>query len=377
MAARRFGRVGRLLLGLMSWFFGAMAGPGEAVEPIRLKIVGGLAGVAQYTQIEEPFWREAIGPLSGGRVSATIHPFDQSGLRAQEMLQLIRLGVVPFGSAILSQVAGDEPELSSVDLPGLNPDIEALRQTIALYRPRLARLLAERYGIELLGVYTYPAQVIYCQRPFSGLEDLRGRRVRTSSVGQSDMIEALGGKPVILPFADIVAGMRRGIVDCAVTGTLSGHEIRLYEVTSHIHAMALSWGISVFGANAAAWDALPPDVRDMVRDGVAQLERRIWAAAAIDTATGLACNAGRPDCPYDRRGRMEIVPVRPEDDRRRTELLRDTILPHWIERCGEDCARSWNQTLALATGLQVRFDPASGTARAEAVTLRGDPAVSQ
>lgn len=317
-----------------------------APEPHRLRVVGGLAGVSQHVRFEVPFWTRELEQLSGGRMTATVHPFDRSGLRGQDMLQLMRLGVVPFGTAILGVVSGDEPELNAVDLPGLNPNLATLKRTVGSYRPHLARVLRERYDVELLGIYTYPAQVIFCRQGFRGLGDLAGRRVRTSSVSQSEMFERLGAIPVLVPFAEIVASMSKGTVDCAVTGTLSGNEIGLAEVTTHMHNMAISWGLSVFAANSAAWEALPADLRDVLRQGVASLEERIWAAADLDTELGIACNAGRTVCPNGRVARLTIVPASAEDDAVRRRLLKNAVLPRWVERCGAECATIWNGTLA-------------------------------
>src|SRR5512146_1797989 len=84
----------------------AATSPQAAPAPaVSLRIVGGLAGVNQFKQHESPFWLDTIRQRSGGRITATIQPFDQSGLRAQDMLQLMRVGVVPFGTALLSVVA--------------------------------------------------------------------------------------------------------------------------------------------------------------------------------------------------------------------------------------------------------------------------------
>lgn len=327
----------------------------RAEEPIQLRIIGGLAGVSQYVRHEEPFWRDRVPQMTGGRVRATINPFDSSGLRGQEMLQLMRLGVVPFGTALLAAVSADEPELNAVDLPGLNPDIAALRRTVALYRPHLERLLRDRYGIELLGIYAYPAQVIYCTKAFTGLGDLAGRRIRTSSVGQSEMMSALGALPVVTPFAEVVNAVRAGTVDCAITGTLSGNEIGLFEVTSHIHAMAISWALSFFGANSAVWDALPADLRDVLRGGIKGLENDIWEASDRETAEGLACDTGSSTCIHGRVGQMTLVPVTPADDAQRARVLVRSVLPAWVERCGKDCARAWNSL--LAPGLRLNTIP--------------------
>lgn len=324
-----------------------------AAEPVRIKVVGGLAGVNQFTQHEEPFWTRTIGEISGGRIEATIHPFDRSGLRGQDMLQLMELGVVTFGTALVSVTSGEEPELSAIDLPALNPDIRTLRTSVAAYRSHLRAVLKERYGVELLAVYAYPSQVIYCAKPFRGLDDLAGRRVRTSSVGQSELVSALGGFPVITPFSETAGAVAAGVVDCAITGTLSGYEIGLPEVTTHVHSMAVSWGTSFFGANLAAWEALPPDLQEVVRAGLEGLEARIWEAADQDTARGLACNAGSGACQPKRKASMTIVPVSQADEAKRRRLLAETVLPKWIERCGPACADVWRATLGPALGIEL------------------------
>ena len=322
-----------------------------AEEPIQLRVIGGLAGVSQYVRHEEPFWRDRVLQLTGGRVHASISPFDSSGLRGQEMLQLMRLGVVPFGTALLATVSADEPELNAVDLPGLNPNMTALRRTVGLYRPHLEGLLRDRYGIELLGIYAYPAQVLHCTKPFTGLADLAGRRIRTSSVGQSEMMSALGAVPVVTPFADIIKAIRGGSVDCAITGTLSGNEIGIFEVTSHVHAMAISWALSFFGANAAAWEALPADIRDILRHGISELEQNIWEASDRETEDGFACDTGSPLCTNGQLGHMTLVPVTPSDEIQRAQVLVQSVIPSWVERCGPNCTQIWEQLLAPKLGL--------------------------
>lgn len=325
-------------------------------EPIRLKIVGGLADVSQYVRYEEPFWRRRIQEASGGRIQAEIAPFDRSGIRAQEMLALMRLGVVPFGTVLLAVVSNEEPEFNAVDLPAVNPDMAALRRTVALYRPHLEQVLAQRYDVELLAIYTYPAQVVFCRDRFSGLSDLAGRRIRTSSVGQSDMFAALGATPVVIPFAETLAAVRSGVVDCAVTGTLSANAIGLHEVTTYMHSMAITWGLSVFGANRSAWAALPEWARTLIRRELAGLEREIWDAAEVETVDGFACNAGLPSCVSGRRGQATIVPVSAADQERRIRLLTETVLPGWVRRCGEPCVDAWNSRLAPALGVTARAD---------------------
>ena len=334
----------------------ALAGAQTATQALRLKIVGGLADVSQYLRYEEPFWRQRLPEVSGGRIQAEIAPFDRSGIRAQEMLALMRLGVVPFGTALLAVVSTEEPEFNAVDLPIVNPDMATLRRTVALYRPHLESLLAERYDVELLAIYTYPAQVVFCRNAFNGLAHLAGRRIRTSSVGQSEMFAALGATPIVIPFAETLAALRSGVVECAVTGTLSANAIGLHEITTHMHSMAITWGLSVFGANRAVWNGMPEWARTLIRQEIGALERQIWEAAEVETVEGIACNAGQSDCTTGRRGSMTIVPVSRADQERRLRLLTETVLPGWVRRCGEPCVEAWNAHLAPELGVTARAD---------------------
>jgi TRAP-type C4-dicarboxylate transport system substrate-binding protein len=326
--------------------------PARAESPVHLRIMGGLANVSQYLRFEQPFWERRIRELSGGRLTAEIIPFDAAGLRASDVLPLMRLGVAPFANVLLAAAAAEEPEINIADLPTLNPDLGALRRNVAQVRPFLAQLLRERYDVELLAIYTYPAQVIFCRRPFAGLSDLAGRRIRTSSVAQSEVMEALGAAPVVIPFAEIVPAIRAGVVECAITGTLSGNAIGLHEVTTHVHALAISWGLSAFGASRGAWEALSEADRALLRGALAELERDIWEGAERETGEGLACNTGQPGCTAGRPGRMTLVPVSAADSARRERLLRETVLPRWINRCGPECAEVWNKLLAPVTGVR-------------------------
>ncbi|WP_310201332.1 TRAP transporter substrate-binding protein [Ancylobacter sp. 3268] len=344
----------RLPLLCLAWVLCIGAGMAATDGPIRLQIVGGLAGITQFNKLEKPFWEKEIAERSGGRIAATIKSFDAGGLRGQEMLQLMRLGVVPFGTVLLSIASGDDPELNAVDLPVLNPDMKTLRRTLGLFREHLGTVLRTRYGIELLAVYAYPAQVLYCDKPFTGLDDLAGRKVRTSSIAQFELMTALNAVPVVVPFAEMTNALRDGVVDCAITGTLSGYEIGLPNVTTHVHAMAISWGLSFFGANLAAWKALPPDVQEIIRTGVADLEQRIWRQAEADTERGLACNTGKVACAGPPERPMTLVPTSRSDEARRTHLLREVVLPRWIERCGEGCVKAWNTYFAPTLAIEAK-----------------------
>ncbi len=327
---------------------------GLAQAPHRLRIVGGLAGLNQYTRHEEPFWAQELQRLSSGRYSAEIAPQDRAGIRGQEMLALLQQGVLPLGTVILNLAASTAPELGAPDLAGLNPDIAALRKTVGAFRPYLETLLRQRYGIKLLAIYTYPAQVAFCNQAFAGLRGLAGRRVRTSSATQSDFFQALGARATPTAFAEIVYNLRAGSIDCAITGTMSGYTIGLHELTTHVHGMAVNWGLSMFVAHGATWEALPDDLRALLQRELPLLEERIWAESERETGAGLDCNTGSAACGSGRPGRMSLVGTSADDERLRRELFAGTVLPRFILRCGAACAEIWNRTIGPSSGFEAR-----------------------
>lgn len=332
---------------------------GLAAEPpqYQFRVVGGLAGVSQYTQWEEPFWSRELPRMSGGRFKADIVPFDRAGVPRDDMLRLLQLGVVPFGTVLMGSMTANYPQYTAPDLAGLNPDSASLKLSVAAFRPFLEKSLREQHGVQLLALYVYPAQVVFCKKPFAALADLSGRRVRVSSAAQADFVGALGATPVHTAFAQIVSSVQAGSIDCAITGTLSGNGLGLQAVTSHMHAMPLNWGVALFAANLSAWEALPADLRTLLRKELPPLEAAIWEESERDTAQGIACNTGQSACTKGVKGNMVLVPMSAQDERKRQDIFVSTVLPRWLQRCGPRCAEIWNQTIGLARGLPAPDKP--------------------
>lgn len=335
----------------------AVAQPQSESMPIRgtdinLRIVGGLAGVYQFTQYETPFWTQRLPEMSQGKFGATIVPFDRAGIPGAEMLRLIQLGVVPFGTALMSSFTSQYPEYTAPDLAGLNPDISTLKSTVAAFRPFLEKNLREKHGVELLAIYVYPAQMVFCKKPINNLMDLAGRKVRVSSSTQADFISALNAIPVHTEFKKIIDNVNSGNVECAITGSASGNTLGLHKVTTHLHALPINWGLAVFGANKSAWLRLPVDLRDLLKKEMPKLEADIWSAAELETSQGIDCNRGADNCKDRDKGSMTFVAITAQDEQKRLDILARSVVPHWIERCGKRCVSIWNETVGPVRGIK-------------------------
>ncbi len=316
-----------------------------------LKVVGAWGNLTQYKNFEQPFWTKELAEKSGGAITAEITPFNEMGLKGAEIFRLMRLGVIDFGSTVLGYVAADDARNEAVDLAGLSPDVATARKVSDAYKPIFDKFYGERFGIKVLGVWPYSAQVLFCNGEIKGLADLKGKKVRTGNRTLAEFVEAFGGTGVTLAFNEVVPALQNKVVDCAITGTLSGNSAKWHEVATHIYALPLGWSHVMHAVNLKRWNSLDPKVRDFLQKEIAGLEDRIWKAAAEETEQGYLCNAGKPECTMGTKASMTVVPVSEADKELLKKALADVVLPKWAARCQGDCVAAWNDSVGKVVGL--------------------------
>ena len=323
----------------------------EKLPKTTVNVVGTWANLSIYKEREHPFWMQTIPEQSNGAVQANILAFTEMGLKGGEIFRLMRVGVFDFGSTVLGYVAGDDPENEAVDLAGFSADIAIARQVTEAYKPVLEELYKKKYGIKLLAVFPFHAQVIYCKSPIKGLEDFRGKKVRTFSKSLSEFIEAIGGTGVNIPFGEVVPALQKGVADCAITGVLSGNLAKWQEVTNYLYALPVGWAMVMHGVNLETWNELPDPVRAFLAEQIDAWEDRAWQAADAETQVGLACNTGG-DCEVGNPADMTLIPVSDTDRSKLREIMETVIVPNWAERCGADCVQRWNETVGKIVGMK-------------------------
>jgi len=316
----------------------------------QLKIVGGLSNLTAYTDYERPFWTKTIPEKSGGKVTAEIKGFNEMGLKGPELLRLMSQGVIEFGTATLSYFASDNPINEAIDLAGLAPDVVSARKVTEAFEPVYAKFYGDGAKVKLLGISTYPAQVLFCNAEVKGLADLKGKKVRTSSRNQAEFVEAVGGSSVTMAFGEVVPALQNKVVDCAITGSLSGYSAKWFEVSTHLYALPINWNQQIHAVNQKAWDKLDPKVQAFLQAEVKTLVNDIWDAAARQTQEGYDCNTGAAACPNPLKGKMVLVQPSAAD-MEELKKIRQTVLSKWAARCSAQCVSDFNATVGKAIGV--------------------------
>lgn len=332
----------------------ATSASAQTLPKTHLKVVGGLSNLTAYNDYEKPFWTNVVPNLSGGQVTAEIKGFNEMGLKGPEILRLMSQGVIEFGTATLSYFASDNPINEAIDLAGLTSDAKGARAVVEAFEPIYAKHYGPGSGIKILGISPYPAQVLFCNAEIKGLADIKGKKVRTSSRTQAEFIEALGGSSVTMAFGEVVPAMQNKVVDCAITGSLSGYSAKWYEVATHLYTLPINWNSQIHGVNQKAWNKLDPKVQEFLQSNIKNMINNMWDAAAAQTQQGYDCNTGAAACANPVKGKMVLVKPSDADRALLKKIMQEQVLPKWAARCSATCVQDFNATVSKVVGLTAK-----------------------
>lgn len=318
----------------------------------EFNVVGSIGGLSMYTNQELPFWSEQVPADTDGKITANVKPFTELGFKGGEIFRLVSSGTLQVATTVLAYNSGEVPRNESIDLVGLLKNVEELETAAESWRASYGEFLETEHNIKLLGFGTYQAQVIYCRDEFSALADLKGRKVRASGASQQAFVNYVGGSPLSIAFAEVQPALASGVVDCAITGALSGYQAKWNESARFISPMPVNFGLAAHLANLDWWNGLDASVQEYLTASLSDLETSIFELAKTETETGLACNTTGP-CPHGDAAGMTLVPLTEADDALRAAAVKEAILPEFAERCGADCVTEWNATIGETLGVSI------------------------
>ncbi len=330
----------------------AVAAAAQDLPRTQFKVIGLNSPTVASSVDEVPFWRETLPKASHGAISADITPLDQMGIDDKTMLRLLKLGVMDFAGMDISKMAGDDPRFEGCDLAGITLEPDKARAACEGYRAVIDRQMQKNWSARLLAFGGNPPQVFWCRGMLGGLADLKGKKVRVFNNTMRDFLSGVGATAVSMAFAEVVPALNNGVVDCAVTGSLSGNTAGWPEVTKSIYPMSLGWSINVVAVNLNTWNRLDKRVQSFMLEQVKAYENKMWDTLKRATAEADNCNTGKQPCTLGKLAKMTIVPVKPAEAEMHKKLVETAVLAGWAKRCGAECAAEWNSTVGKTLGLQ-------------------------
>jgi len=137
------------------------------------------------------------------------------------------------------------------------------REEIPAYREEM-----EHWNQKTLATVVMSGFGIWGTCPLTGLDDMKGKRVRGANKETLDKIEAAGAVPVSLAFSECYSGLQRGTIDAVVSGFAGLVPNSFHEVSPHILTAQGIWiGMpKLYTINLDVWNSLPEDIQQIMLD---------------------------------------------------------------------------------------------------------------
>jgi len=320
-----------------------------------LAVVGSWSGLPLHKQFEAPYWTQTLPEASAGRISVTLTTHDQMSLGVGDVYRLLGDGVYDVAMTVADYAVSDAPELEGLDVPLIATDAAAARAMVEAARPMVEDSFTARFNAKVLAIAPYPPQVVFCNAPIAGLDDLKGLKVRGSGRMTAKLLEALGAESVAVAFSEVPGALQRGVVDCAVTGAGSGYSAGWWEVSTHLLPLPIGgWDPVVTAINLDKWNSLSAEDQAVLQQSIkTQFEDPAWAAADGALANDVACLTGEGACASGAARGMTLVASSEADAARARDILISTVLPDWAARAGGDWAKRWNDSVGAVAGVAI------------------------
>lgn len=328
--------------------------PGAGAEgPAVVKAVGTWGNLTNYQKHEGPFWNERIAKATNSDIVGDIKPYTELGLKGFEIMRLIKLGVFDYAYGLPGYVAAENAVFEGGDLSSLTQDIATQRKVADAYFPTLERAFADTYNAKLLQLYPFPSQTLWCRGEVGGIADLKGKKIRVYAATLGDFVEGAGGTSVTVPFGEVIPALEKGVVDCGITGTMSAYKAKWHQVATHAFVLRVGWGLAFGAMNMDKWNALGPERQAGLKAELDKLTDAMWAETALEDDVAISCITGGP-CDIGEPGGMVLVEPSASDLELRDRIASEVVLKRWAERCGDECAANWNETVGRILGLRAR-----------------------
>jgi TRAP-type C4-dicarboxylate transport system substrate-binding protein len=197
-----------------------------------------------------------------GELLMNLHLGGSLPIKADGITAAVGDSVVQFGDDGFA--TGTIPITGMLRLPLLLQNYDDLAKAMEIIRPSIEAAYAKR-GIVFLGQYTYPFQVVWGKKKITSLADIKGLKLRVTSVEQGEFIRRFGGVPLTMGSPDVAAALDRGVVEGALTAS-SGGGLTWHDLLKYRYAFPTSYVNSSFVVNKEAFDALPPATQKIVRE---------------------------------------------------------------------------------------------------------------
>ena len=260
-----------------------LAGSALAQQTVTLRLHQFLPPSATIPARAIAPWAKKIEAESGGRIKVQLFHSMSMGGTPPQLFDQARNGVVDLTWTVLGYTPGRFNKSEVFELPFMSGQAEPASRAFHEYVEKFAA--DEFKDVKLLAAHTHGPGLFHTKDPVTGLESLRGMKVRGGSRVISNMLAKLGATPVGMPVP--------AVTDALTKGTIAGTTIP-WEVTPSLKIAELVKNHTTFAGptglftqtfalvmNRASYDKLPADLKAVI-DKNSGVETAAFFGRAMD-----------------------------------------------------------------------------------------------
>lgn len=250
-------------------------------SPTVLKLGTILPPQAPFVQKGLQGWIDAVTADSQGTLRIDLFAGGSLVRHPDQQLKMVIDNVAQMSIFPNNTVPGQFPDDEVFELP-LGPR-NAMEASTAAWKLYEKGLLRGYENVKVLGLLANGPGLLQTTFPVQAMSDLQGRKIRTSTNTQIEIVKAIGANPIGgIPVTTAAEGMSRRLIEGSISSWSAWAAFRMDKVAGHQVELPMGYAILPLVMNKQAWEALPPQAK-------AAIEKHSFLAASqrfgqVDTA---------------------------------------------------------------------------------------------
>jgi TRAP-type C4-dicarboxylate transport system substrate-binding protein len=278
-------------------------------------------------------YAKEVQQLTGNDLQITIYPGGELPYRPPEAINIVRDRFVDGAGCVGDFVAGTVPILNLTNLPMLVTDVDEMSQAMKTFLPYVNKEFEKR-GVKLLFWHFNSQKCIFGRgKPVAGLDDLKGMKIRTFGVPDSQFMKRLGATPVSMPNTEVPTAMQRGVMDAFIASAFFSVGSRWAELCDWAYLIDMT-AIAVYEVVSVA------SVKNLSQSS---------AEVLFDTAKKYHVRWNKEIVALEKKSRAamaskgkKMIPITPQDRSKAVEIIKP-YWQEWANSAGPDAAEALKQ----------------------------------
>ncbi len=228
-------------------------------------------------------WAKKVEAESGGRIRVQLFHAMQLGGAPPQLFDQARDGVADITWTVLGYTPGRFNRSEVFELPFMSGLAEPASRAFHEYVQTHAA--DEFKDVRLLAAHTHGPGLFHTKAPVTGLESLRGMKIRGGSRVISNMLGKLGATPVGMPVPAVTEALSKGVIDGATIPWEVTPSLKIAEMVKNHTTFSGSTGLFTqtfaLSMNKASYDRLPADLKKVI-DANSGIETAAMFGRAMD-----------------------------------------------------------------------------------------------